>query len=160
MQPGQRSPLRQQSRRQPTKLGKRIHTGQSDQLNRQFATSFTKHFDSLAKRYPVYADLENVFELAIVASIVRTARQNGDITWPMSHLLDVEKYEVATARVAREVPSIVNHRLINQKHVVCAVSGGVSFRSAISTQAGDVGRVTDRPANVVAAEGSATWWWD
>ncbi|MCA9215859.1 MAG: DUF1598 domain-containing protein [Planctomycetales bacterium] len=141
-----------------TKLGKRVRTGQSDRLNREFASSFTRHFDAIAKRYPVYADLENVFELAIVASLARTACQNGDVAWRMPFLIDADKYKIATARVAREVPSIVNHRLINNKHVVCAVSGGVSFRERISTSTSTVEPLATR--SFATAEGSATWWWD
>ncbi len=32
--------------------GERIHTGKSEELNLQFAESFTKHFPALAAKYP------------------------------------------------------------------------------------------------------------
>jgi hypothetical protein len=142
-----------------TRHGQRVHTGQSEVLNREFASSFTKHFARLATRYPVYADLENVFELAIVASLVQQERTSGHMTWSMPHLLDAEKYHVETARVPREVPSIVNHRVINSRHVVCAVSGGVSFPGKFKTASNDDATSITQSATVTAHTGSS-WWWD
>ena len=46
-----------------TVAGQRIHTGQSDIWNTEFAASFTEHFDDLAHRYPCYTELRNIFDL-------------------------------------------------------------------------------------------------
>ena len=54
-----------------TQLGQRVHTGQSDPTNQEFACRFTQHFAELAEKYPVYADLQNVFDLALVAALIR-----------------------------------------------------------------------------------------
>ena len=42
----------QSENEQLTAEGKRIHTGQSEELNRQFARSFTEHFDELCREVP------------------------------------------------------------------------------------------------------------
>ena len=42
-----------------SKAGQRIHTGQSDALTRQFAQSFTEHFEALCRKYPIYGELRN-----------------------------------------------------------------------------------------------------
>ena len=70
-----------------TERGERIHTGESDALNRQFAQSFTEHFGELAKKYPIYAELRNVFDLALVAAVLKSQDLPGQIGWEMSHLL-------------------------------------------------------------------------
>ena len=142
-----------------TKLGKRIRTGQSDELNKRFASSFTRHFDAVADRYPVYADLENVFELAMVASLVREELKTGKLVWKMPLLTDPDRYKVETARVAREVPSIVNHRFINGKHVVCAVSGGVRFGRHVTATTSESFQI---PSKVHAQPTGQvnSWWWD
>lgn len=142
-----------------TKHGKRVHTGRSDELNRKFASSFTKHFNALAKRYPVYADLENVFELAIVASLIKNDVNSGHITWSMSHLLDSDAYRVETARVPKEVPSIINYRVIHGRHVVCAVSGGVSFPGHVKTKT-DVQTKTIGIPSTGLKTVTSKWWWD
>jgi hypothetical protein len=143
-----------------TKIGKRVHTGQSDTLNRRFAGSFTKHFESLAKRYPVYADLENVFELAIVASVIQQEEATGGVSWSMSHFIDADKYRVETARVPREVPSIINHRVINGKHVVCAVSGGVSFPGRFETASSSDSTSVSINTGGTGPVAASAWWWD
>src|SRR5205823_4903087 len=55
-----------------TATGQRVHTGNSDELNRQFARNFTAHFRELAAKYPVYAELENLADLSLVAAILRS----------------------------------------------------------------------------------------
>ena len=53
-----------------TAQGQRDHPGESEPLNRQFAESFTKHFDELCAKYPIYAELRNLCDLALAASLV------------------------------------------------------------------------------------------
>ena len=48
-----------------TEQGGRVHTGNSDELTSEFAHNFTEHFALLAEKYPVYAELRNVFDLAL-----------------------------------------------------------------------------------------------
>jgi hypothetical protein len=144
-----------------TRHGERVHTGQSDALNREFARSFTERFQDLADQYPIYAELDNIFRLASVAALLRHEKVRRE---EMATLLSDEKYAVPQARTPREVPSVINHRLIHDKHVVAAVSGGVSFqRQEVLTRALDT-----TPAKIRYGEwlrGSkedreAVWWWD
>ena len=62
-----------------TERGERVHTSKSSLLNSQFAQSFTKQFESLATKYPIYAELRNVFDLALVAAIVRSQDLHGQL---------------------------------------------------------------------------------
>ena len=57
-----------------TQRGDRVHTGKSDELTAKFAGSFTKHFETLAAKYPVYADMRNIFDLALVAALLEKPR--------------------------------------------------------------------------------------
>ncbi len=50
-----------------SEAGQQVHTGKSDALNQQFAQNFTKHFAELAVKYPIYAELQNLCDLALVA---------------------------------------------------------------------------------------------
>ncbi len=51
-----------------TEAGQRVHTGNSDTLNQQFAQNFTKHFAELAVKYPIYAELQNLCDLSLVGA--------------------------------------------------------------------------------------------
>ena len=77
-----------------TQQGHRIHTGQSEQLNREFAESFTTHFQELAELYPVYAELDNVFRLAVVAAVMKQEDIPARLAWNMAYWLGDQKYEI------------------------------------------------------------------
>ena len=61
--------------------GQRVHTGQSDPLNRQFAESFTAHFAELAKKYPVYGELRNMFDLAMAVALIQSEGLAERVGW-------------------------------------------------------------------------------
>ena len=146
-----------------TALGERIHTGEAEDLNREFARSFTGEFAQLSERYPIYGDLDNVFRLAIVANLMKHQDVVGLIGWSMPHFLNEDDCEVAFARVPKVVPSVINHRVVHRRHVIAGVSGGVSFRrqdllrDGFSTSPKTlVPREWQRDGDVDTSE----WWWD
>jgi hypothetical protein len=149
-----------------THRGERIHTGTSDELNEQFAHSFTKHFAQLAAKYPVYADLRNVFDLALVAALLVAEDVPNRLDWPAVHFADAARYRVARGMAPTEVETVIRHRVIGQKHIVAGVSGGVSAdaaqyvrKEAIAIDdygALQAGHSTSVPRDL--PEGA--WWWD
>ena len=149
-----------------TKLGRRIHTGGSDMLNRQFTARFTEHFGKLAKKYPIYADLENVCKLAVVASLIGKEGVTKQIQWEMLHLLDEQKYQIPLGRTPKQVPSVVNYRVLSGKHIVAGVSGGVSIQpqSALSNArrlaATRLVAQQKLPIEEVSDRELENWWWD
>jgi hypothetical protein len=147
--------------------GQRVHTGQSDPLNQEFARNFTTHFDDLAVKYPVYAELENVFDLSLVAAVIRAHNLAGKVGWSLSGFGDPQQIAVSKALPPKHVESVVNHRVIRKVHVVAGVSGGVSLDPRVRVQSevlakGDSKVLTaDRTAASEAAPPSAEqWWWD
>ncbi|MCA9170547.1 MAG: DUF1598 domain-containing protein, partial [Planctomycetales bacterium] len=122
--------------------GERVHTGTSDELTARFAHEFTADFAELGRKYPVYADLDNLFRWSIVAALVHQSTANShampststtgsDATprspWTPAVLLRSDLTWIQTARAARWVPSIINDRSIDRRQFVAVVSGGVQF---------------------------------
>jgi len=149
-----------------TAEGQRIHTGQSEQWNRQFAQSFTEHFDELCKKYPVYAELRNLFDLALVGALMRAEGLADKAGWHMTCFGDPAGYPVELGPAPKQVDTVVNCRIINQVHVLAGVSGGVVCQPASLVAPGAVETETSR---VVARRRSAgmpkplppqAWWWD
>ena len=68
-----------------TAKGERIHTGESEPLNRQFTESFTRHFGELCAKYPIYAELRNLCDLALAASLVREEGLADKVGWHMAY---------------------------------------------------------------------------
>ena len=139
--------------------GKRIATGSADAVNAKFAQNFTEHYPELAQRDLVFADLQNVFDLALVAALVR--HESLDAGWDRGVFATHGEYRTEELVPTTEINTVVNHRVYNGKDVVVQVAGGVR---------GDVMPVVTNPqqrresANLQSlnAEVSAEngWWWD
>ncbi len=61
--------------------GQRVSTGVADARNQQFSDNFTKHFAEIAQKYPIYADLRNVFDLAVVSAVLKNEGVCERIGW-------------------------------------------------------------------------------
>jgi hypothetical protein len=150
-----------------TALGKRVHTGQSDDLNQQFAQNFTKHFAALSKKYPVYADLQNIFDLALVSALMKSENLAEQTNWHLTCFADPVQFNTAEGNLPKGVATVINHRVINKVNIVAAVSGGVSVepRSRVQPSALQVDRKGElqsersrsAPAKSIARN---AWWWD
>lgn len=146
--------------------GQRQHTGQSADLNQQFANSFTQNFPALAEQYPIYADLQNIFDLALVAAILETEHLPDRIGWHLTCFDNPQQFAVPLMQPPLTVDSVVNHRVIRGKQVIAAVSGGVRVDPFAALRAspiqadrtGKLGSERDRVKATDAHDGR--WWWD
>ncbi len=149
-----------------TKLGQRVHSGQSEPLNQEFADRFTRHFADLAAKYPVYADLQNIFDLALVAALVNSERLADRVNWHQTCFNDPDQYHVTLGPAPQSVDSVINHRVVNQKFVIVGVSGGVRVEpwlmvKADSLQTDKYGALKAERANDAARDlPLEAWWWD
>lgn len=148
-----------------TSRGERVHTSKSSALNSQFAHSFTKHFDVLAAKYPIYAELRNVFDLAMVAGIIRTQDLHGQLDCRLTHYLDEERYQPRLGPAPKEVETVMNHRVIDRKHIVVGVSGGVSVDARqlvrpTSLKLDEYGLLKGTHRQAKPAAPMNVWWWD
>ena len=145
--------------------GRRVHTGQSDALNRQFAEAFTANFAELAAKYPVYGELRNIFDLAMAVALVQSNGLAEKANWQPGLLASAEKLRLPQAPVPRQVETVINHRVINRVHIVAGVSGGVMVAPRDALENGPAVEKSGRLAHVkrIAAEADAAagaWWWD
>jgi len=149
-----------------TALGKRVHTGKSDALNSEFAQSFTKHFPALATKYPVYAELRNLFDMALVCALIKAEDLGEHSGWHMTCFRDPKQYRVTLGPAPRTVETVVNHRVINRVHVIAGVSGGVSvdpwsYVEPSAVKIDDYGALkAQRKTSVPTNLAKNAWWWD
>ncbi len=144
--------------------GQRVHTGLSDNLNRQFAESFTANFADLARKYPIYGELRNIFDLAMAVAIIQKEGLAQKVSWKPGLLVNGEKLRLPHRNVPREVETVINHRVINQRTILAGVSGGVMVapsdvlkQSSKNDSTGNTIERAPTPPKELAAE---AWWWD
>ncbi len=149
-----------------TTQGERIHPGESEPLNRQFTESFTKHFGELCVKYPIYAELRNLCDLALAASLVREEGMADKVNWHMAYFGNPQAFVVQQGAVPKEVDSVVNYRVLRQGLFVAHVSGGVEVKTSelVSRQAIKVESYPQlqekRPSNAAKPQAADRWWWD
>src|SRR5262249_39676628 len=105
--------------------GKHLPTGVSEPVNRQFAENFTRHYAELAERDPVFADLRNIFDLALVAALCRRERLHERADWELGVFAAGGSYRPAEAVAPKVIESVINHRVYGGKDIVVQVAGGV-----------------------------------
>jgi hypothetical protein len=137
--------------------GRRVHTGQSEPLNREFAESFTAHFEELAAKYAIYGELRNIFDLAMAVALIQSEGLAQRANWEPGTLISGENLRLPRGTVPRQVETVINHRLINGRQIVAGVSGGVMVApndvlpsKTISTDA----------QNLRQMPTGESWWWD
>jgi hypothetical protein len=152
-----------------TAEGQRVHTGQSEPLNRQFARSFTDHFEELCQKYPVYAELRNLCDLALVAALLREEDLAGAVGWHMTCFGSDGGYQVELGAAPKTVETVANLRVIrsaNKVHTLAGVSGGVRVdpTSLVAREAIEMeryGPLADKHSKAVPQTlPPDAWWWD
>ncbi|MEX0586283.1 MAG: DUF1598 domain-containing protein, partial [Pirellulales bacterium] len=148
--------------------GRRVSTGESETLNREFAESFTKQFSALAAKYPVYAELENVCDLALVAAIIRRQELADQVGWHLTCFGASGSFAPAQGETPQQVDTVVAHRVVREKHVLAAVSGGVRVDAQSLAQPAKM--ETDTYGKMAADRATSgakikdlppdAWWWD
>lgn len=146
--------------------GRRVHTGESDALNREFAASFTRHFDELCDRYPVYAELRNICDLALVGALMRREGLADTVEWPMLYFDDPQRCPVRLGPTPQTVDSVINDCSVGRGQFIVGVSGGVRIDPEYMLRTNPIHvdpggklaatRATLKPPPVENNQ----WWWD
>jgi hypothetical protein len=140
--------------------GQRVHTNQSEDLNKRFADSFTNEFAALREKYQVYGELQRVFDIALVLSLIERESLLEKSGWQPTLFEDSESLRLPTLAVPQEVETVINHRVINRRHIIAGISGGVwvdGVKSLKVERAEDAALTSAKEKTSTTAE---SWWWD
>ncbi|HCS50244.1 DUF1598 domain-containing protein [uncultured Rubinisphaera sp.] len=144
------------------KDGERVATGTAEANNQQFANNFTNHYSDLSRDDLVFADLQNVFDLALISALINQQQLAQQVNWDLGSFAAHGDYHPATYEAPQTVDSVVNHKVFNGKNIVVQVAGGVQVdvSAALSKLT-----ATDRLENAAeqAQAGNlpvGRWWWD
>ncbi len=149
-----------------TKTGERVHTGKSEVPTAEFAARFTRHFEQLAAQHPVYAELQNIFDLSLVSALIAKQHLDDQVGWHMTCFASEDAYPHERGFAPQRVESVMNHKIVNRVHILAAVSGGVRCDPArlVTSEA----LKTDTSGQLVSHRSRSmpkdiprrSWWWD
>ncbi|MEM1371996.1 MAG: DUF1598 domain-containing protein, partial [Pseudomonadota bacterium] len=141
--------------------GQRVHTGQSEDLNKRYADSFTEHFAAICDRYPLYTELRNVFDLSIVLAIIEGEGLLDRVGWQPTLFANADWLPLPKMLVPADVETVVNHRVVRRKHIIAGISGGVWVDAVKSMQVSTASSEFDEPKSApLTDEAEIVWWWD
>lgn len=133
----------------------------------QFAVQFTEHYEELADVSPVFAEMQNLFDLAVVSALLDTSGAMRRVGWRADVFLDPRQAPVEQFDVPRQVPSQAMTRPA-RRGVMLGLIGGVSLSpwdvvQQFAVQGGEEGehaagiraRAFGRPES-----DEIVWWWD
>ncbi len=150
-----------------TAQGKRVQTGVAEPINRQFAENFTRYYNDVAQRDKVFAELQNVFDLAMAAAICRRDGLFELAGWDMGTFAPGGDYKVAEvdSPAPQEIKSVLNHRVFGGTDIVVQVAGGVVGNVGTlvndKTLQGESQRLSQtHAASTHSGIPADRWWWD
>ena len=138
--------------------GERVQTGKSEPLNEMFAQNFTENYDEIAAQEPVFADLQSVFDLALVAALIEREDLDGKTHWNRGEFGLNGAYKTSSFNVPKSVDTVVNHRVYKGKDIVVQVAGGV--RADVASIVSDKSLQKESTTATKPALPAGRWWWD
>ncbi len=130
------------------------HSGKASPMAQKWADNMTEKYAELAVADPIFGELQNCMELAVVAAVVVKDRLPEKAGYSMPTLLDPSAMKTEVFNAPKQVASKTN--LMSRT----TMSGGVAINSwAIADKA----RPSDALAPVrakAAPTDTANWWWN
>ncbi|HVW00462.1 MAG TPA: DUF1598 domain-containing protein [Planctomycetaceae bacterium] len=147
--------------------GRRSDAGNTRQSTQKWARHFSKKFPELADRVPVFAEMRNLFDLAIVAALFKKEQIPQRAGWRPGLFLDAARAPTKRGPVPRQVPTCSNCKNASDGSVIGLVAGGVVADATEALQSAQFEQ--DKDATVARERTSArreqlpaahAWWWD
>ena len=134
---------------------------------RQFAETFTKHLPVIAAKLPIFAELQNMIVLSVVAELMaqKSSGSAAADNWQPDHFLKDTACSISQHTIPSLVPSIANYRYKQGRHWIISISGGVEIRPRELTgrrfrKKARGRQLTNERTEAWTASSSEQWWWD
>jgi hypothetical protein len=130
----------------------------------KFAVLFNDRIEPLVQRILAFADLQNIFDILVAASIIRDSQQRETLHWKPDFLTDEAKIATTSYTTPRETSPMLNVRSSGASLIIGAFTGGVSFRpdrllrQIRETTDEEQAKQLQPPARPTALV--THWWWD
>jgi hypothetical protein len=101
--------------------------GAADKVAEQWCAAMTKHYDAVAEKQPVFAELVNCVDLAVVAALLHGRQLAARAGLDLEPLVDPDALPLPRYEVPASVPTVASG-LKKGTNWVLSASGGVQFQ--------------------------------
>jgi hypothetical protein len=140
--------------------GDRQRTGEASPAAQRWADMFTAKYDELATREPIFGDLRNVMDLAVVAALIQKEGLVARAGAELPALYDAKDGADLTETLAapRQVPTIAK-AIKKGRNFIFSASGGVEIPSwQVTERVEDSTELDDTLARGAPREAGPGWW--
>ncbi len=138
--------------------------GRANIASQAFVTSFTQKYPALADRSPVYAELRNLIDVAVLAAYIQQQDYYGKANWKMELFASEKSLPLETYAAPKLVEPAVN-AVMKSGRLMTPIAGGVHIEAQMAVKPENV--LSDEKGNVTRLRGAAKpelapgqWWWD
>lgn len=128
-------------------------------LVRRWAVLMTEHYEGLSEQLPVFAELQNCMDLAVVAALIAEKDLRRRARCPLPLLTDPKLLQPAAYHVPKTIPSQANAVRKGRAWVV-SVSGGVAIDTLRPLKGPEDRLPLARTRKQAAPKLVKRWWWD
>jgi Protein of unknown function (DUF1598) len=140
-------------------VGQRTQTRQASPIAQRWADNMTAKYEDLAAKEPIFAELRNCIDLAVVSALILKENLTARAGCELPALLGEKRYAVAQFNVPKQVDSRATAVKKGRNWVITA-SGGVMIQPWELIQ---TAKASDKVALVRSKSVAArqhTWWWN
>ena len=131
-----------------------------DKAAQRWCDALTAHYEEVSAKHPVFAELLNCVDLAVVAALIDGRQLDQRAGLDLKPLLDPAALPASSYEVPATVPTVATGLKKGNVWVISA-SGGVQFQPwEFAAQANAADDVAGQRTVALAARPATGWWWD
>jgi len=142
--------------------GKAVQRGKApaDPSAAKWCERFSANYDELAAKHPIFRDLDNCVDLAVVAALIHARQLDARAGIDLSILKDPSKLGLAKYQVPSKVQTVATGTKKGGRWVLSA-SGGVLVQPwEIASKVFETPDAAKPRLEALAGRPAAGWWWD
>ncbi|HYW80989.1 MAG TPA: DUF1598 domain-containing protein, partial [Thermoguttaceae bacterium] len=139
--------------------GERQHSGKASPLAQRWADNMTEKFDELAVAEPIFGQLRNCMELAIVSALLVKERLPEKASCSLSTLMDETQLKTDEFFAPKQVDSKASMVKAGRNWIISA-SGGVQVNSWFVINEVEQGDAPAKARSEAVPAANATWCWN
>ncbi|MFM8496055.1 MAG: DUF1598 domain-containing protein [Planctomycetia bacterium] len=132
----------------------------ADKVAQAWCASMTQHYDELARRQPVFAELTNCVDLCVVAALIHGRQLDKRAGLDLAPLVDATRLTLPTYEAPATLSTVATGFKKGSRWIVSA-SGGVQFQPwAFATNTAESAASAAERVAAIDARPADAWYWD